>query len=557
MSPGAAHGLSDRPTVSLWRKGAVRTIVSFLTIDAIRKILERSTSLKVEQRPGQEKHADYMQSLRQGVRTRMMLTTTYQDAQMRQGAVDAKRAVDAGEVVTQRGAEDDEKAAWQQGDASMYTKDKIQQRAALRRHPAVLEVLQDFWGVVTGVCPDKEIPVGARCPICGKLAGVLRSEANEPTVAFDAYEALYERIYRAVLEEWDPADASATIAEDWQNDTKGCQSLTREAFFDSLFELADHWCATVEAREYVTFIKNLFDEITVHHPPGYALKGVGSVSFNSGAFGDAKGDIDELHGDTTNHVVSSGERDHQVYGDNTGDARAGSNGGNEGDGGGRGNGCSRGSGDHGGNGGDKGDAGSLNNGSGLKAVTQTGEGKHGSTARKQRLAEKTGRRSAAVKMQSKFRGKAARKEKDDRNKAVAKLQAAHRGKKPVSRAIASGGDNAAHSSQVTQGQIVTSAIEGCEDPSLQGDVETHAVTVQVLIHACKLPLCMHYVRCPRHLTYLVLSQLLTVTPCMHHSHNHSRLFKDLPISAPPSQMVDNAKACTKMLQRARWLQQAQ
>ena len=55
-----------------------------------------------------------------------------------------------------------------------------------------------------------------------------------------------------ILRRYDEAEALSDIEEDWVKDTKGEARLSRTAFIDSLFELADMWTAGICAFEYAT-----------------------------------------------------------------------------------------------------------------------------------------------------------------------------------------------------------------------------------------------------------------------------------------------------------------
>lgn len=48
--------------------------------------------------------------------------------------------------------------------------------------------------------------------------------------------ALFSRLYRVVLEDYDEEDANRSIKEDWGNDSKGEDTLDRAKLSDSLFE---------------------------------------------------------------------------------------------------------------------------------------------------------------------------------------------------------------------------------------------------------------------------------------------------------------------------------
>ena len=48
--------------------------------------------------------------------------------------------------------------------------------------------------------------------------------------------ALFRRLYRVILKQYDEADAIASIEEDWTNDSRGADTLDCNMLYDSLFE---------------------------------------------------------------------------------------------------------------------------------------------------------------------------------------------------------------------------------------------------------------------------------------------------------------------------------
>ena len=68
------------------------------------------------------------------------------------------------------------------------------------------------------------------------------------------------------MDEYDEADARATVAEDWAHDARTDSGATavlgKDAFFDSMFELADVWTESTKASEYVSFLANLLEAIS-------------------------------------------------------------------------------------------------------------------------------------------------------------------------------------------------------------------------------------------------------------------------------------------------------
>lgn len=144
-------------------------------------------------------------------------------------------------------SERDELPLWKQGNADLATEEMMDARHALRSEPQVVEVLEAFWNVEL-----KNAALGHTVDSADHGA-VLVSRAG--------FFALYERAYRVLLEEWDPSDAAESIAEDWAHDAGGAPGLRREAFEDSLFELADVWTEGLSALEYATFLWRLLRNV--------------------------------------------------------------------------------------------------------------------------------------------------------------------------------------------------------------------------------------------------------------------------------------------------------
>lgn len=121
-----------------------------------------------------------------------------------------------------------------------YTPEALALRFSLRNDPAVLEAVKELWMIDTGPrdalgCIDQR-----------------------------GYTALFRRIAKSVDAEAFPKrrKREKTIHDDWKRDSKGGSQMSFADFFDSVFELADLWCETIESGEYVTFLTNVRDRIS-------------------------------------------------------------------------------------------------------------------------------------------------------------------------------------------------------------------------------------------------------------------------------------------------------
>lgn len=53
------------------------------------------------------------------------------------------------------------------------------------------------------------------------------------------------------------------IEEEWRHDSRGEDGLSRSAFFESFFQLADIWTPGIDGSAYAEFLKRLFRRITI------------------------------------------------------------------------------------------------------------------------------------------------------------------------------------------------------------------------------------------------------------------------------------------------------
>mgnify|MGYP001488751215 CR=1 FL=1 len=128
-----------------------------------------------------------------------------------------KRGVDINKVkITEDGA------AWQQGDATMYTEEALRARAALRHDAAVLEALHSWWTTALQTLWHE-----GYCPADGEAA--MLDEM--------AYKKIYMRVCHAMAlssgEEFNRTEAVACADEDWKADSHGGVGMPRELFMDA------------------------------------------------------------------------------------------------------------------------------------------------------------------------------------------------------------------------------------------------------------------------------------------------------------------------------------
>ena len=175
-------------------------------------------------------HMAYMRRLQVGVVYQQRLNRHHTDVWIARAVKEAVAVVRSGSVTTVVKSKSERVLIpmHEQGDADFATADQFRARKHLRQEPSVVEALEALWQMV------------------------LRDVTVER-----GYTALYQRVHRLLIEEWDAADSASTIAADYERDLQGAAELSRESFYDSLWELADVWTPVVSASVYAQFLWEL------------------------------------------------------------------------------------------------------------------------------------------------------------------------------------------------------------------------------------------------------------------------------------------------------------
>lgn len=115
----------------------------------------------------------------------------------------------------------------------MYTNDALVKRERLRSNPGLIDAVRRFAHQVYALDADGHIS-----------------------------KREYFRVHAAIVRTLMGAAVSAVemeriLGEDWASDSKGKEALDIKALFDCLFELADTWCPSISASEYLSFLETL------------------------------------------------------------------------------------------------------------------------------------------------------------------------------------------------------------------------------------------------------------------------------------------------------------
>jgi hypothetical protein len=135
----------------------------------------------------------------------------------------------------------------EQGNLHLYNHENLSKRIALRQHPRIVEILEVWW----------------------RAAKVHLDEDGDDTLDFEEYCIFHDRLVRGFRTSTETdedvhiseEDARVALEEDWAADNRGDGRVDKDEFFDSVFQLADAWCETVELQEHCDYLKHLYARV--------------------------------------------------------------------------------------------------------------------------------------------------------------------------------------------------------------------------------------------------------------------------------------------------------
>lgn len=195
-------------------------------------------------------HRDYLTKLRLSIVASTACAETHWRRRASSAHVEAMDMAERGAVIFSHGAGTKVPMKYKQGSYKSNTAEAFQARFKLRREPQVLESLQRFW-----MAAQRSLQSGG-----DESASVLHREG---------YMIMMKRVFHVLIEDPDLHTCSSldeTVAEEWEHDMRtstAANGLSREAFCDALFELADTWCIGICSHEYAHFLDDLFERVTI------------------------------------------------------------------------------------------------------------------------------------------------------------------------------------------------------------------------------------------------------------------------------------------------------
>ena len=127
---------------------------------------------------------------------------------------------------------------------NLHTAAALRARAGLRKRQKIEDALELWWRAT-----KRSMAAAGR-------------ELSTPGMDKETYVLLSKNIYKATVEEWDEAEATATANAEWEDDCRGMPTLCEQHFKDSIFELADVHTEHIDVDEYAEFLLELLEQVT-------------------------------------------------------------------------------------------------------------------------------------------------------------------------------------------------------------------------------------------------------------------------------------------------------
>jgi len=160
-----------------------------------------------------------------------------------------------------------------QGNANFYTIENLKKRKALKHHPDVMKNILELWNLVV---PD----------------------SSTPTISKDKFVTLMIRLHCLMSPSSGDFEFEKILAlaeEDWIKDSGGLETMSKNKFVDSIFELIDIWTKSMTLDEYTSLGRQIVAGVSVLDQTGltnrYVLKDVREIAYDP-FFSEANGKED-------------------------------------------------------------------------------------------------------------------------------------------------------------------------------------------------------------------------------------------------------------------------
>uniref|UniRef100_K3X5K8 Uncharacterized protein n=1 Tax=Globisporangium ultimum (strain ATCC 200006 / CBS 805.95 / DAOM BR144) TaxID=431595 RepID=K3X5K8_GLOUD len=128
-----------------------------------------------------------------------------------------------------------------QGNQNYYTEENLRKRQKLIGDHKVIAAITRFWDTFPNI------------------------RQGQTAIEQRDYIDVFMKFYKALVapHEFSIGEARKIVERDWARDVGGCDVMSKALFFRSLFEVADIWTTGISAEEYSSFLKKLFDRVTM------------------------------------------------------------------------------------------------------------------------------------------------------------------------------------------------------------------------------------------------------------------------------------------------------
>ncbi|SBT34630.1 hypothetical protein POVWA1_023210 [Plasmodium ovale wallikeri] len=128
----------------------------------------------------------------------------------------------------------------EEGDLSFENEELKKEREEIRNNKVFIECVKNIW------------------------SNILKKKMDDKLSKIEYYKIML-RICKVLIPQFEIKEIIKIVDDEWKNDSKGKKHLNFFSFFNTFFELADIWTPTINANDYVYFLKSLFYRITCIH----------------------------------------------------------------------------------------------------------------------------------------------------------------------------------------------------------------------------------------------------------------------------------------------------
>ncbi|RHY09464.1 hypothetical protein DYB28_009655 [Aphanomyces astaci] len=153
-----------------------------------------------------------------------------------------------------------------QGNAALYTDEKMLERHNLQNDRQVQAALGRFWDTFGSIRNGKSsIEELEYCDVFVKFfKALVPPQEVRPPPSVPSMTRLQKVVRTDQMIQFSVPEARIIVEKDWARDVgENCEVMAKSTFYKSLFEVADLWTVSIGVDEYTKFLTKLFERVTM------------------------------------------------------------------------------------------------------------------------------------------------------------------------------------------------------------------------------------------------------------------------------------------------------